>query len=291
MNSPLPFVPTGCKNLSGMTAPVGYWVALLTVLCGLVYLGLKYRALRASAGDLSTALSRRETELLEARESLHRIAAIDPITSLANHSAFQEFLQAEWRRALREASCISVLLVDIDYFRDYNDRLGHQAGDECLARIGSTFKGIVQRPGDLVARYGGGEFAVVMSRTDPQGASLVAHRICAAVEALAMKHPRVGGLTPRDGQRRCVDLHARRRFTLGRVGTRGRSEQSPHASQRGRPKPNLRHRGRPGRSERDVVQPIGENSVGCVRTPGRSPNVAGEAFVWQDARREQPGRL
>ena len=101
MNSPLPFVPTGCKNLSGMTAPVGYWVALLTVLCGLVYLGLKYRALRASAGDLSTALSRRETELLEARESLHRIAAIDPITSLANHSAFQEFLQAEWRRALR----------------------------------------------------------------------------------------------------------------------------------------------------------------------------------------------
>jgi diguanylate cyclase (GGDEF)-like protein len=178
-----------CKNLDGMTVPVGYWVALLSVLCGLVYLGLRYRALRATAGDLSTALSRRETELLEARESLHRIAAIDPVTSLANHSAFQEFLQAEWRRALREASCISVLLVDIDYFRDYNDRLGHQAGDECLARIGSTLKGVVQRPGDLVARYGGGEFAVVMSRTDPQGASLVAHRICAAVEAVAMKHP------------------------------------------------------------------------------------------------------
>ena len=87
---------------------MGYWVALLTVLCGLVYLGLKYRALRASAGNRSTALSRRETELLEARESLHRIAAIDPVTSLANHSAFQEFLQGEWRRALREASCISV---------------------------------------------------------------------------------------------------------------------------------------------------------------------------------------
>ncbi|MDE0829561.1 MAG: diguanylate cyclase [Vicinamibacterales bacterium] len=186
MNSPLPFVPTGCKNLSGMTAPVGL---LGRFADGAVWLGLKYRALRASAGDLSTALSRRETELLEARESLHRIAAIDPITSLANHSAFREFLQAEWRRALREASCISVLLVDIDYFRDYNDRLGHQAGDESLARIGSTLKGIVQRPGDLVARYGGGEFAVVMSRTDPQGASLVVYRICAAVEALAMKHP------------------------------------------------------------------------------------------------------
>jgi diguanylate cyclase (GGDEF)-like protein len=170
-------------------APAGYWVALLTLLGVLLYLGIKYRALRASASDLATTLSRRDTELLEARESLHRIAAIDPVTSLDNHSAFQEFLQAEWRRALREASCICVLLVDIDYFRDYNDRLGHQAGDECLARIGSTLKEVVQRPGDLVARHGGGEFTVVMSRTDPQGASQVAHRVCAAVEALAMTHP------------------------------------------------------------------------------------------------------
>lgn len=188
-NSPSPFAPTVCKNSGGMIAPAGYWVAVLTLLCVLVYLGLKYRALRASASGLSNALRQRETELLGARESLNRIAAIDPVTSLANHSAFQEFLQAEWRRALREASCISVSLVDIDYFRDFNDQLGHQAGDECLARIASTLKGIVQRPGDLVARYGGGEFAVVMSRTDQQGASLVAHRICAAVEALALKHP------------------------------------------------------------------------------------------------------
>lgn len=119
---------------------------MLTVLCGLVYLGLKYRALRTSAGDLSTALSRRETELLEARESLHRIAAIDPVTSLANHSAFQEFLQADWRRALREASCISVLLVDIDYVRDYNDRLGHQPATNAWPESEARSRGFSSGP-------------------------------------------------------------------------------------------------------------------------------------------------
>ncbi|MEO2194975.1 MAG: diguanylate cyclase [bacterium] len=158
-------------------------------LCGLVYLWMEYRALSATATELSTHLERRNTELLEARQSLSRSAGIDPLTSLASHSAFQEFLQAEWRRALREASCISVMMVDVDRFSEYNDRLGYQAGDECLAQIGSTLKEMLGRQGDLVARYGGGEFAVVMSRTDRQHASRVGHRICAAVENLAMAHP------------------------------------------------------------------------------------------------------
>ncbi len=178
-----------CKNAGGMTIPLGYWIALLTPLCGLVYLWVRYRALSATATDLSANLGRRNTELREAQESLSRLAGFDSVTSLANHSAFQEFLQAEWRRSLREASCISVLMVDIDRFSAYNDRLGHQTGDECLTNIGSTVKKIVRRPGDLVARYGGGVFAVVMSRTDQPGASLIAHRICAAVEGLAMEHP------------------------------------------------------------------------------------------------------
>jgi PleD family two-component response regulator len=149
-----------------MTLPWGYWIALLAPLCGLVYLWMKYRALSATATELSTHLEQRNTELLEAHESLSRSAGIDTLTSLANHSAFQEFLQAEWRRALRDASCISMMMVDVDRFSEYNDRLGHQTGDECLAKIGSTLKEMVGRPGDLVARYGGGVFAVVMSQTD-----------------------------------------------------------------------------------------------------------------------------
>ncbi len=150
---------------------------------------MKYCALSATATELSTHPEQRNAELLEAHESLSRSAGIDTLTSLANHSAFQEFLQAEWRRALREVSCVGVMMVDVDRFSEYNDRLGHQTGDECLAKIGSTLKEMVGRPGDLVARYGGGEFAVVMSQTDQQGASRVGHRICAAVEKLAMAHP------------------------------------------------------------------------------------------------------
>ena len=114
---------------------------------------------------------------------------MDATTSLANHASFQEFLRGEWRRALREASSVSVLMIDIDRFSEYNDQLGHQRGDECLVRIGRQIKETVRRPGDLVARYGGEQFAVVMSRTDEQGAFRVAHRVCASIEGLAIEHP------------------------------------------------------------------------------------------------------
>ncbi|MDA1094173.1 MAG: GGDEF domain-containing protein [Acidobacteria bacterium] len=185
---------TGCRGRrvqeSGeVTVSASYWTVLLASLGALVYLALKYRSLRATSRDLAETLNRRNTELVEARESLHRLAAIDPVTSLANHSAFQEFLQSEWRRALRDASSISVLMIDVDYFREYNDRLGHSAGDACLAKIGGALKDLVRRPNDLVARYGGKKFGVVLTQADPAGASLVAHRICAAVEALAVPHP------------------------------------------------------------------------------------------------------
>ena len=166
-----------------------YWVVLALPLAGIGYLWQRERARRTEISGLSTELARRTADLDKAHQTLHRLAGVDALTSLANHSAFQEFLRGEWRRALREASSVSVLMVDIDRFTDYNDRLGHQAGDECLAKIGHTLKEAVRRPGDLAARYGGEEFAIVMSRTDQQGASRVAHRICAAVEALGIEHP------------------------------------------------------------------------------------------------------
>ena len=80
-------------------------------------------------------------------------------------------------------------MIDIDRFTEYNDRFGHQIGDECLVKLGRQIKENVRRPGDLVARYGGEEFAVVMSRTDQQGAFRVAHQICAGIEGLALEHP------------------------------------------------------------------------------------------------------
>ena len=173
-----------------MVASWMFWLALAIVVGGLVYFWRRHRNLHARLGGLSNELERRTTELDQAQHSLNRLSGLDAVTSLANHSAFQEFLRGEWRRALREASSISVLIIDIDRFSQYNDEFGHQAGDECLERIGRTIKEIVRRPGDLVARYGGEEFGVVMSRTDQEGAFRVAHRICAGVEALSIEHPK-----------------------------------------------------------------------------------------------------
>ena len=166
-----------------------YLVALAIPLGGMVYLWLRHRSFHARVSGLASELEQRTTELAEAHQTLNRLAGLDAVTSLANHSAFQEFLRGEWRRALREASSISVLMIDIDRFSEYNDRFGHQTGDECLVKIGRKIKEYVRRPGDLVARYGGEEFAVVMSRTDQQGAFRVAHRICAGIEGLALEHP------------------------------------------------------------------------------------------------------
>ena len=153
------------------------------------YLWLRHRSFHARVSGLASELEQRTTELAEAQQTLNRLAGLDAVTSLANHSAFQEFLRGEWRRALREASSISVLMIDINRFSEYNDRFGHQTGDECLVKIGRKIKEYVRRPGDLVARYGGEEFAVVMSRTDQQGAFRVAHQICAGIESLALENP------------------------------------------------------------------------------------------------------
>ena len=166
-----------------------YLVALAIPLGGMVYLWLRHRSFHARVSGLASELEQRTTELAEAQQTLNRLAGLDAVTSLANHSAFQEFLRGEWRRALREASSISVLMIDIDRFSEYNDRFGHQTGDECLVKIGRKIKENVRRPGDLVARYGGEEFAVVMSRTDQQGAFRVAHQICAGIESLALENP------------------------------------------------------------------------------------------------------
>ena len=165
------------------------WVYVIALAIPLVYFWLRDRRLRAKATELSDELEQRTTELNQARQALNRLAGVDAVTSLANHSAFQEFLRSEWRRALREASSLSVLMIDIDRFSEYNDRLGHQVGDECLSRVAAKIREIVHRPGDMVARYGGEEFGVVLSRTDQQGAFQVAHRICAGVAGLAIEHP------------------------------------------------------------------------------------------------------
>ncbi len=167
-----------------------FWVVLAAVVAGLFAYWLRHKGLQAQINALGKVVEQRETELTEADQKLKRLARLDNVTEIPNHSRFQEFLRDEWRRALREASPLSVIMIDFDHLTEYNDELSHQAGDDCLKNVARALTGSIGRPGDLVARYGGGEFGVVLSRTDKEGAYRVAHKLCAAVEALAITHPR-----------------------------------------------------------------------------------------------------
>ena len=141
----------------------------------------------------SQELERRQLQqkLEAANEELQRlstIASIDFLTQVANRRRFEEYLDIEWRRMTRSQQPLSLILVDVDFFKSYNDTYGHPMGDRCLSKIARVIKDVVQRPGDLVARYGGEEFAVILSNTDTHGAAHVAEKICFAVRKLAIPH-------------------------------------------------------------------------------------------------------
>ena len=121
-------------------------------------------------------------------EMLERMAWMDGLTSLPNRRRFDAALELEGRRAFREQIPLSVLIIDVDSFKAYNDNYGHGAGDECLRRVADALAGALLRPADLVARYGGEEFAVLMPNTDREGAVEVAERMREAVEGLRLAH-------------------------------------------------------------------------------------------------------
>jgi diguanylate cyclase (GGDEF)-like protein len=137
----------------------------------------------------------RERQLLEmqihlekANERLHRLAASDGLTGLANRRHFDERLDYDWKRGQRERKAVSLVMIDLDRFKLYNDLYGHVAGDECLRTVAAAVERAVHRASDLAARYGGEEFAVVLPCTDLAGAAVVAQRIHAELSALAIPH-------------------------------------------------------------------------------------------------------
>jgi diguanylate cyclase (GGDEF)-like protein len=126
----------------------------------------------------------------EAQNALQNLAARDGLTDLLNRRSFDVALAAELARCTRDGLPVSLLMVDVDHFKLYNDRFGHIAGDSCLRTIASSFRTVL-RGGDVAARYGGEEFAVVLPKANRKGAEAVAERLRSAVEALAMRHPDV----------------------------------------------------------------------------------------------------
>ncbi len=119
---------------------------------------------------------------------LRRWAYIDGLTGVHNRRSFDERLAAEWGRAARNRTALSVVLIDVDHFKRYNDRYGHQAGDACLRRVAAVLKAGLKRPGDLLARYGGEEFACLLPETDLAGAMQVARGLGQLVWAQAIAH-------------------------------------------------------------------------------------------------------
>ncbi|HZE97974.1 MAG TPA: diguanylate cyclase [Planctomycetota bacterium] len=138
---------------------------------------------------------RRESELLEvtyrlaaAKSELQRLSALDGLTGITNRGRFDELYASEWKRTARDAGSLSVIMIDIDHFKRYNDHYGHLAGDDCLKRVAWSLRDAVSRPGDSVARYGGEEFVALLPRTDAAGAKTVAEAMRRAVAALGLEH-------------------------------------------------------------------------------------------------------
>ena len=127
-------------------------------------------------------------KLDDANQELTRLSSLDGLTGISNRRQFDETLLREWRRLGRQGRPLSMLLCDVDYFKQFNDAYGHQVGDECLKAVARTLKDTLRRPADLVARYGGEEFAVILPDTEITGALQVAEAMRSAVEGLNITH-------------------------------------------------------------------------------------------------------
>jgi diguanylate cyclase (GGDEF)-like protein/PAS domain S-box-containing protein len=138
--------------------------------------------------DGVVAISRDVTQHQNAVEELAALVILDGLTGLANRRHFDQRLQEEWARACREGTSLSLLMVDVDHFKKFNDQYGHQDGDVCLQAVARALTAEARRPADLAARYGGEEFVILLPNTDAAGCTLVGEKIRAALRQLCIPH-------------------------------------------------------------------------------------------------------
>lgn len=138
--------------------------------------------------DLNQQLAAANRKLEDLNRKLETAALTDSLTGVANRRAFDATLAREWLRGAREQMPVSLLLIDVDHFKKFNDRYGHQAGDECLRQIAAILSGALQRPADFLARYGGEEFAVVLPQTEFPGAISLGAAILSAFAEHRLEH-------------------------------------------------------------------------------------------------------
>lgn len=165
--------------LGGGRFTVGWYLArLLSLVTGVTVLFALLSELMREAGRVA-----------EVNTKLEALLRIDALTGLANRRAFETALEQEWRRAHRDQTALSVMMIDIDWFKGFNDCYGHPAGDRCLREVADALASQIQRPADMAARLGGEEFGILLPTTDEDGARRVAERMRACVAGLVVTHP------------------------------------------------------------------------------------------------------
>lgn len=157
-----------------------------------------------------------EKQLQDAYHAVETLAATDPLTGLANRRRFDLVLNSEWRRGLRDHTPLSLLMIDADLFKSYNDTYGHPRGDSCLKQIAEAAQDVIARPGDMVARFGGEEFAVILPNTSREGALELGRKICEAMEDRKLPHSGnpIGFVTVSVGCATMAPLFGRHAVTL-----------------------------------------------------------------------------
>lgn len=138
---------------------------------------------------------RREKQLLDLAQEMEQLSHRDGLTGLTNRRRFEHIIHREWNRMKRDRQPLAILMIDIDFFKQYNDNLGHVEGDACLKAVAGCIRDAIHRPADFVTRYGGEEFAVVLPQTDAEGAASVAAGLQEQLADLNIAHPAsdVGG--------------------------------------------------------------------------------------------------
>ncbi|MBF0434469.1 MAG: diguanylate cyclase [Magnetococcales bacterium] len=157
------------------------------------HLGLRHslhneRLLNNQLVSLNEDLASKNSQLVELNKRLKDLASVDGLTGIPNRRRFDEFLLQEWKRALRDQTPLSLILMDIDFFKPFNDNYGHAEGDDCLKKVAQTLSAAVTRESDLLARYGGEEFVCVLPETDICGLNRVGNHLRDAIIARNIVH-------------------------------------------------------------------------------------------------------